>query len=127
VPPDPQYSDRVRRLFEQTPRSGAPPDPGGWVQGEASDPLTGTRVRWHLRGSAGRVEDCRYEVRGCPHTIAAAALVADRLIGQVYDEAKPDVPAVAEELRVPPEKLGRLLVIEDAVRRAALLLRGVRA
>jgi NifU-like protein involved in Fe-S cluster formation len=124
---DPRYSDEVRRLFEATPRAGRPPPDEGWVQGEAREPLTGTHVRWHLRAADGRIVDARYEVRGCPHTIAAAALVADRLVGQAVAGVDADPAAAAAELDVPAEKLGRLFVIQDAVRRAALLLRRVRA
>jgi NifU-like protein involved in Fe-S cluster formation len=124
---DERYSPEVRRLFETTPQAGAPPEPAGWVSGEATDPLTATRIRWHLRATDGRIAEARYEVRGCPHTIAAAAAVAARLVGRPLDSAAPDVAGVAASLAVPAEKLGRLFVIEDAVRRAALLLRGARA
>lgn len=124
---DPQYSPRVRLLFDAVPRAGRPPPGGGWVHGDAHDPLTGTRVRFHLRVRDGRIEDARYEVRGCPHTIAAAATVAERLVGQRIDAPQPDLARVAEELGAPPEKLGRLFVIEDAYCRAVLLLRGARA
>lgn len=124
---DPQYSERVRGLFEAAPRAGRAPPGDDWVQGDAHDPLTATRVRWHLQVRDGRIADARYEIRGCPHTIAAAAVLADRLVGQAAGEPHLDIAGLAAELGAPPEKLGRLLVIEDAVRRAALLLRGPRA
>ena len=124
---DPRYSDEVRRLFEATPRAGRPEGSEGWAQGEAREPLSATHVRWYLRAADGRIVDARYEVRGCPHTIAAAAWVADRLVGQPAAGVEADPAVVAGELGVPAEKLGRLFAIQDAVRRAALLLRRERA
>jgi hypothetical protein len=156
APGDPRYSEQVRRLFETTPAAGAPRDRTGWVQGDASDALTETRVRWYLRVRDGRIADARYEVRGCPHTIAVTARLAAGLVGHPIEVpsdvaggpalpgaagtpapagqgARPvpsvavDLAAIASELNVPAEKLGRLFVIEDAIRRAVLLLRGMRA
>jgi NifU-like protein involved in Fe-S cluster formation len=129
VQADPRYSEQVRRLFETTPGSGAPADRAGWVQGEARDDLTQTWVRWYLRAEGGRIAGARYEVRGCPHTIAAAARIAAGLVGRPLEPplVAVDVAAIALELNVPAEKLGRLFVIEDAIGRAVLLLRGARA
>jgi hypothetical protein len=153
---DPRYSEQVQRLFETAPGAGAPGDDAGWVQGEASDPLTETRVRWHLRARDGRITGARYEVRGCPHTIAVAARIAAGFVGHPIEAPSDvaggptlpraagapasagqgarsgppvavDLAAIAAELNVPAEKLGRLFVIEDAFRRAVLLLRGTRA
>jgi NifU-like protein involved in Fe-S cluster formation len=115
------YSPLVRRLFETLPGAGRPPEAAGWAAGEARDPLTATHVRWYLRAEGGRVAEARYEVRGCPHTIAAAALLAGRLVGQPAGSPQVDLGDLAATLEAPPEKLGRLFVIEDAVRRAALL------
>jgi hypothetical protein len=65
---------------------------------------------------------CRYEVRGCPHTVAAAALVAGRLPGRELAGLDVDPAALARELEAPAAKLGRIFVIQDAVRSAALQL-----
>jgi cysteine desulfurase len=118
----------VEHLRASAPGGGAggPDDRPGWVSAEARDPLTGTHVRWHLRGEGGRVAESRHEVRGCPHTVATAARIAAVLPGQPADALRVSVTGVAAELEVPAEKLGRLFVIEDAVRSAALLLAGSR-
>jgi NifU-like protein involved in Fe-S cluster formation len=121
-PPRGAYSPRVAELFATTPGAGRPADREGWVAAEAHDPLTGTHVRWYLKDGEGRLVGVRYEVRGCPHTIAATAAVAEALSGQPSNAVRIDVAAVAAALVVPPEKLGRLFVVEDAVRSAALLL-----
>jgi NifU-like protein involved in Fe-S cluster formation len=115
------YSALVARLFAEAPGAG-PPDGPGWVAGEAHEPLTGTRVRVYLRVEAGRVAACRYQVRGCPHTVAAAALAAARLPGRPIDGLDVDPAALARELEAPPAKLGRVFVIQDAIRIAALQL-----
>ena len=95
------------------------------MSAEAREPLSGTHVRWHLRAVAGRAE-LRYEVRGCPHTIAATAAAAAALSGRPAEALELDIAALATELGVPREKLGRLFVIQDAIRKAALLLQAPR-
>lgn len=117
----PEYSAQVLRLFATTPGAGAPEGPG-WLRGAAGEPLSATRVEVFLRVEDGRVADCRYRVRGCPHTVAALATVASRLRGEALPGLAFDPRALAAELGVPPEKLSRLFVIQDAVRAAALQL-----
>lgn len=108
------YSAAVAAAFWHSPQAGAADGPG-WVTGEAREPLTGTRVRWCLRVDAGRVADVRYQVRGCPHTLAVAAHAAAALRGQPLAGATVDVRSLAVAVGAPPAKLGRLFAIEDAV------------
>ncbi len=115
------YSARVAELYAAAPGAGAPDGPG-WASGEAREPLSATHVRVHLLAAAGRVVAARYQVRGCPHTIAAAALAAARLPGLPVAGLDTDPAALAAELGVPPAKLGRIFVIQDAIRSAALQL-----
>jgi NifU-like protein involved in Fe-S cluster formation len=117
------YSELVARLFAAAPAAG-PPDGPGWVAGEAREPLTGTRARFYLRAEEGRVAGCRYQVRGCPHTIAAAALAAARLPGRPVAGLDIDPASLAREIGAPASKLGRVFVIQDAIRDAALQLAG---
>lgn len=117
------YSELVARLFAEAPAAG-PPDGPGWVTGEAREPLTGTRARFYLRAEGGRVAGCRYQVRGCPHTIAAAALAAARLPGRPVAGLDIDPASLAREIGAPASKLGRVFVIQDAIRDAALQLAG---
>ena len=121
----PAYSPRVAALYRAAPGAGRPLGPG-WVSGEARERLSATCVRWHLAVEGGRVREARYEVRGCPHTIAAAAAVAAGLSGRAVTDLEVDMPALAAELGVPRDKLGRLFVIQDAIRDAALLLKAAR-
>jgi nitrogen fixation NifU-like protein len=118
---DPGYSEEVRRLFAGAPRSGPlPPGPGTSYRGEAEALDRGAWVRLDLRLQDGIVADARFHAWGCPHLIAACALVTERLVGQPAPEAlRIDPAGLARELGVPAAKLGRLLVLEDALSRLA--------
>jgi hypothetical protein len=62
------------------------------------------------------VKSALFKAYGCPHTLAVAAWVAERLRGRDRAGLAPGTPADwAEALAVPVEKLGRLLVVEDAL------------
>ncbi len=115
------YSDEVARLFEAAPGSGRPDGPD-WATGEAREPLSATHVRVHLRGTAGRVAAACYEVRGCPHTVAAVALAVAELPGRPVAGLDVDPATLASRIGAPAMKLGRLFVIQDAVHDAALQL-----
>ena len=74
-------------------------------------------VRFLVHGEAGVVRDARVQVYGCPHTIAASSHVRKQLTGRPLSALVPGTP---EEWRLtvnaPVEKLGRMLIIEDALR-----------
>ncbi len=58
----------------------------------------------------------RFKAYGCPHTLAVVEGLIRRLPGRTRGDGLPGTPAAwAEELSVPVEKLGRLLVVEDAL------------
>jgi NifU-like protein involved in Fe-S cluster formation len=111
------YSAEVRRLFAAPPRCGTlPPGPGTPCRGEAQALERGAWVRLEVRLEDGIVADARFRAWGCPHLIAACALVTGRLVGQPATAAfRLDPAALARELEVPAAKLGRLLVLEDAL------------
>jgi NifU-like protein involved in Fe-S cluster formation len=112
-----QYSPLVRELFERLPQAGdLAPGPGVLVTGEAMALDRGAWVRFEARIDDGRFADCAFRAWGCPHTLAAAALVAGRMNGRGIDaKAAFDAQRLSTELSAPPEKLGRLLVVEDAL------------
>ena len=120
------YSPLVCRLFRTLPRAGGPvPGPGSMVHGEARALDRGAWVRLEARVEDGRVVDCAFRAWGCPHVLAAAALAAAQACGQPTGAGLPtDAHRLAAELGSPPEKLGRLLVVEDALR---ALMAGARA
>jgi len=112
-----RYSARVLELFRELPGAGAlPAGAGAVVAGEAVALDRGAWVRFEARLEAGRVTECRFRAFGCPHTLAAAALAASRQVTAAPADASPiDARLLARELDVPAEKLGRLLVVEDAI------------
>jgi cysteine desulfurase len=87
------------------------------LTGEAGGPNQETWVRFHLTVANGFVKAARFKAYGCPHTLGVADWLIRRLPGRARDEGLPGNPTGwAEELKVPVEKLGRLLVVEDALR-----------
>lgn len=100
------------------------------LTGEAGREALGTRVRFTLGIAAQRVVAARYRAYGCPHTLAACEWLARELEGRSFEGPLPtslqalriDTPlAWAERLGIPAAKLGRLLVVEDALRAALTL------
>jgi hypothetical protein len=80
---------------------------------------SGTRVQFELQAQDGLLTEATYHAYGCPHTHAVCAWLCAQLPGQAPAAALGDGPrAWAAQLQVPPERLGRLLVVEDALRRA---------
>jgi len=107
----------VTRLRTLSPASEPPGEPEpGEVVGEAGRPGQEVWVRFRLRVQDGVVKSALFKAYGCPHTLGVAAWVAERLRGRGRADLAPGTPAEwAEALAVPVEKLGRLLVVEDAL------------
>jgi NifU-like protein involved in Fe-S cluster formation len=115
----------VRRLFTALTHAGGP-QPGTadaadgqprWVSGEAGRERHGTRVRFLLRLDRERLLEVRYRAYGCPHTLAACEWVSQRL-ESVGPERVGSAADWAATLQIPPARLGRLLVVEDALKAA---------
>ncbi|MDE2049895.1 MAG: aminotransferase class V-fold PLP-dependent enzyme [Gammaproteobacteria bacterium] len=106
---------RLRALSPASEPAGAPSSPAQ-VVGEAGGPGREVWVRFRLSIGDGLVKAALFKAYGCPHTLAVAAWVAERLRGRGRADLAPGTPAEwAEALAVPVEKLGRLLVVEDAL------------
>jgi len=91
-------------------------DVSGALIGEAGGPGQDTWVRFHVIVEGDIVKAARFKAYGCPHTLKVADWLTRRLPGRRPDEGPPGTPASwAETLSVPVEKLGRLLVVEDAL------------
>ena len=105
----------VRRLRGLSPAAGPPPT-GFSVSGEAGGPGEDTWVRFDLAVEDGIVKAARVKSYGCPHTVAVASWLASQLPGRRRDDLVPGSPTGwAAAQAVPVEKLGRLLVVEDAL------------
>ena len=87
------------------------------VSGEAGGPGQESWVRFHLLVADDIVKDARFQAFGCPHTMDTAAWLCAELRGRRRAALIPGTPATWAAARgVPIEKLGRLLVVEDALR-----------
>jgi len=117
---DPRYGAEVRRRMRTLAGAGDLPAGPGVVCGVAGDAEQGARVRFEFRVEGGRVLEARFRAFGCPHFMACASWLTDRLRGaERADLAAWDWREAAEVLQVPPAKFGRLLTLQDAVREAA--------
>ncbi len=119
-------SPLVRQLFDELPRCGTLADTtlasaARILRGEAGRYSEGVQLVFHIAlGADGVVIEARFQAYGCPHTLATAAWLAGQLHGRTLANLLPSAPADwARQLDVPPEKLGRLLRIEDAIRALA--------
>ena len=87
------------------------------VSGEAGGRGQETWVRFHLVVAGGTVKEARFQAFACPHTTEVAAWLCGELPGRTREQLIPGTPSGwAQALGVPAEKLGRLLVVEDALR-----------
>jgi cysteine desulfurase len=111
---------RLRALSPEVPAgeiAGTGPGADALISGEAGGPGEDTWVRFHLRIAGDTVKEARFQAFACPHTMQVAASLCGALRGRRRQALIPGTPgAWAQEHRVPPEKLGRLLVVEDALR-----------
>jgi cysteine desulfurase len=106
----------ARRLFAHLPGAGRLEPGADVVQGEGGGEAAEAWVRFYARIAGGIVRDARFQARGCPHTLAVTAWLTGRLPQQALRGLSLGKPAEwAQALAVPVEKLGRLLMVEDAL------------
>jgi NifU-like protein involved in Fe-S cluster formation len=90
-------------------------------RGAAGSRVQGTWVQFDVDIDSAKngVIAARFLAFGCPHVIAVSDWVAREAAGRTASRALPaTVQSLRERFGVPVEKLGRLLVIEDAWRAA---------
>jgi NifU-like protein involved in Fe-S cluster formation len=64
----------------------------------------------------GTIGEMAFRVWGCPHLIAALELVCERLVEQsVASLENYELADITQELGIPAEKMGRILLLEDAL------------
>jgi cysteine desulfurase len=115
-------SPMTRRYFLAPARPPEFPDgaPSADVRhGRAGREADGSRVFFELTVAGGIVKSARFSAYGCPHTLAVTAWLCETLEGARQDAGVPGTPSDwAARFEVPTEKLGRLLIVEDALRAA---------
>jgi NifU-like protein involved in Fe-S cluster formation len=114
------YNANVARLFKNTRHAGTLVATKDVVNGQAGTRAQGASVRFWLCFQGERVQTARFQAYGCPHFIAAA----ENLCSWAEGRARVELQAwnwreSAAYLAVPPSKRARLLVLEDALHRAA--------
>jgi NifU-like protein involved in Fe-S cluster formation len=106
------YSKRVRELF-------ANPAHAGDIEGAIAVLVENQGVRVAL--AASREQDLivalRFRAWGCPHLIAAAEAFCAGYEGQPWSSLEDfRTHELMQSLPVPAQKMGRILVLEDAAR-----------
>jgi hypothetical protein len=107
-----KYSELTLHYFE-TAAAGVLIGPDVY-RGAAGSRAHGTWVQFDLQARGGIIQAARFLAFGCPHTIAVSAWVAEHAGGPVRTALPEGVADLSERFAVPPEKRGRLLIIEDA-------------
>lgn len=113
------YSRAVIERFRHRSHAAAPGERAP-LSGAAGRRKRGAAVELLLWPQGGRLRQVRYRVFGCPYLVAGAELLAERLEGEAVS-ALDEFSArdLACDLAVPVERLGRLLLLEDAARYCA--------
>jgi len=106
------YSAAVRQLF-------ASPAHAGVIEGGVSARVDdqGVRIELSATRSDGILGEVRFRAWGCPHLIAAAERACSLCEGQAPTALEDfRIAPIMENLAIPTEKTGRILVLEDTVR-----------
>lgn len=109
---DDPYSARVREYFDQ-------PRHGGRLDGACAGYFNaqGLRIRLTATVADTLISAMRFQAWACPHVIAAAEALCRHYEGRrVSDLEKFSTPKIMQDLGIPVEKTGRILVLEDTVR-----------
>ncbi len=111
------YSRKVAEYFAHPANAGIPAgDPAEIFSGEAGERAQGVQVVFRMRASGEEIAEIRFQAFGCPHTIAACSLATERLTGvPVRDLLEMTAGVLLAALDVPVEKMGRMLVVQDAL------------
>ena len=110
------YSAAVRELFANAGHGGDLPDDDAGADVVELEGQ-GINLRLAARHANGRITALRFRAYACPHVIAACEAFCRGWEGRpVADLGGFAAADIIDDLSVPVEKTGRILVIEDAVR-----------
>jgi NifU-like protein involved in Fe-S cluster formation len=112
----PVYSDLVIDHFDRPRNCGQFEPAADVITARAGRQSEGTQFILTARVSGDAIVAARFQAFGCPHCIAAASWLSERLTGVSRRElAQWQWREVSDWLSVPTAKRGRLLILEDAV------------
>jgi nitrogen fixation NifU-like protein len=80
-----RYSDKVREHFRNPKNAGVIEDANGI--GEIGDPDCGDFMRVYIKIEDDVVSDVKYQIKGCPASIACASAMTELAIGKPLDDA----------------------------------------
>ncbi len=101
---DPQHAGDLQRQFDTM------------LNADVADSDNGIHIVINAGIRTGIIGEMAFRVLGCPHLIAALELVCERLAEQpVASLENYDLADITQELCIPAEKMGRILLLEDAL------------
>jgi NifU-like protein involved in Fe-S cluster formation len=114
------YSALVIDHFDRPRNAGRLESGADVIEGSAGRRVDGGEFIFTARVAGDTLAEVRVQTFGCPHSIAAASWLSERLVGMTQAELSHwDWREAATALEVPTQKRGRMLVLEDAVRALA--------
>jgi NifU-like protein involved in Fe-S cluster formation len=117
----PVYSPLVIEHFEHPLNVGRLAPAEDVIEASAGRKEQGTVFCLSAKVSGDSLAAIGVQTYGCPHCIAAGSWLSERLIGAKLTQLLEWSWREAEKaLEVPPEKRGRLLLLEDVVRQLAV-------
>ena len=111
----------LRRAVLELRANDAPGEPadGPWVCGEAGSVREGTHIRCFIkRDTAGRIAALKFRAYACPDTWKVLRALERELPGHPPTAPPAGPRDWLQQHGLPVEKLGRLLMVEDAFHRA---------
>ena len=114
---DPRYSPEVLGRFRSLAGAGKLAPRPDVIHGVAGDREQGAAIELDARLHEGRISEARFLAFGCPHLLAAASWLTERMVG--FDRMQLDAwdwQEAAQALGIPPAKYARLLTLQDATR-----------
>jgi nitrogen fixation NifU-like protein len=112
------YSDLVMDHFENPRNAGELESPDG--EATVSNPVCGDRMRVMVRVGNGRVEEVRWQTRGCPPAIATSSFASEMVRGWTLAEIDELTrEAIAEGIGgLPKDKVHCSVLAADALKAA---------
>ena len=115
------YSEKLMDHYEHPRNVGTLDKDDSQVgTGMVGAPACGDVMRLQIKvNDKGVIEDAKFKTYGCGSAIASSSLVTEWVKGKSLDDAeKITNSAIAEELALPPVKIHRSILAEDAVKAA---------
>jgi nitrogen fixation protein NifU and related proteins len=112
------YSETVLDHFQNPRNAGVMDEPDG--VGYETNPVCGDTMRLMLRISDDRIEDARWQTKGCPAAIATSSFTSELIRGMSLDDA---TALTREEITrriggLPRSKMHCSVLAQDAIRKA---------